>query len=159
MPRGRLGDVQEWSGVVEGARLVLCLRRRQRTLCVTMGLSCQRGGALQERGGGRQTAPRLSPACRPLELAGDVLVRAGRSLCRATAWLSTEAVISSAISALSSRWRSTSTICPALGCIYPTQSCCMYGAAERLIRRNEKAWSCEFGHRGRKGSRGWQNSD
>jgi hypothetical protein len=42
----RLGDVQECDGVVEGACFVLDLRRRQRTLCVPVGLSCQHGGAL-----------------------------------------------------------------------------------------------------------------
>jgi hypothetical protein len=47
---------------------------------VARGLSGQRGCALEEGGGGGQAAARLCPTGGPLELGGDVLVRAGSRL-------------------------------------------------------------------------------
>jgi hypothetical protein len=75
-----LGGREQCDRVVERARFVLGLRRGECALCTAQGLGCQGGGALEERGGGGQAAPCLSPAGRPLELGGNVFVRAGRGL-------------------------------------------------------------------------------
>ena len=56
------------------------LGRRQRALARARRLGCQRGGPLEKRRRGGQPAPRLRAAGRPLELGGDILVRAGRRL-------------------------------------------------------------------------------
>ena len=71
---------QQGERVVERAGLVLGPRRRQRALRTAPRLEGQGGRALQERGGGRQAAPRLGPAGRLRQVGGDALVGAGRRL-------------------------------------------------------------------------------
>ena len=78
--RAGLSSPQQSEGVLERAGFVLCLRRRERALCAAPGLGCQSAGALQERRGGGQTAPRLRPPGGLPELGSNVLVGASRSL-------------------------------------------------------------------------------
>ena len=66
--------------VVERAGLELRLRRGQRALRAARGIGCQRGGALEEGGGGGEAAARLRPRRGALELRGDLLVGHGRRL-------------------------------------------------------------------------------
>ena len=60
--------------------LVLGLRGGQLTPGAVRGIGGQRGGSLEERGCGGETAARLRAVGRALELGGDVLVRCERGL-------------------------------------------------------------------------------
>ncbi len=76
----RLGGAEQSESLVERTRLVAGLRRGKRPPGGAPGLWRQLGGAPQKGSGGGQTAPRLSPARRPLELGGNILPGAGRGL-------------------------------------------------------------------------------
>ena len=76
----RLGGAEKSESLVQRARLVAGLRRGKRPLGAAPGLRGQLGGAPQKGSGGGQTAPRLSPARRPLELGGNILLGPGRGL-------------------------------------------------------------------------------
>src|SRR5205807_9656160 len=76
--RPGLCDRQQSDGCVERTRVLLGLGRGQRPPSPTRGLGRERGGALQERGGGRQPTARLSAARRALKLRRDLLVETWR---------------------------------------------------------------------------------
>ena len=72
--RSGLCDDQQSEGCFERAGLLLGLGRGQRPPSATRGLGRKGGGALQERGGGRQPTAGLSAARRALKLGRDLLV-------------------------------------------------------------------------------------
>ena len=74
------GDGQEPKRRGGCACEVLGLRRGQRPLRPQAGVERQRDGSLEERGRCRQATAQLCPAGRALELGGDFLVGAHRSL-------------------------------------------------------------------------------
>ncbi len=75
-----LGGPQQSDGVVERARLIRDLRRRQGAPRPTQRRGRKRGGPLQKGSSGGQTAPRLNALGGPLQLCRDILVGPGRPL-------------------------------------------------------------------------------
>src|SRR5256714_820571 len=61
--------------LVGRTRLLGCLGRGESPAGATRRFGCQRGGTLEERGGGGEAAPCQRSGCRTLELGGHLLIR------------------------------------------------------------------------------------